>query len=46
MDMVEYALENRVPLDMYCRGVKELVQDQLTEQDWVELEAVHYYKLI
>ena len=46
MDMVEYALENRVHLDMYCRGVKELVQDQLTEQDWVELEAVHYYKLI
>jgi len=40
MDMVEYALKNRVHLDMYCRGIKELEEDQLTEQDWVDLDAV------
>jgi hypothetical protein len=40
MDMVEYALENRVHLDMYCHSVKELEQDRLTEQDWLDLEAV------
>ena len=44
MDMVEYALENRLHLDLYCHGVQDLKQDQLTEQDWVDLEAVHYYK--
>ena len=45
MDMVEYALENRVHLDMYCRGIKELEEDRLTEQDWLDLDAVlHYYK--
>lgn len=48
MDMVEYALENRVHLDMYCHGIKELEEDRLTEQDWVDLDAVqcimHYYK--
>ena len=45
MDMVEYALENRVHLDKYCRGIKELEEDQLTEQDWLDLDAVlHYYK--
>jgi len=31
MDMVEYALDNRAHLDMYCHSVKELEQDQLTE---------------
>ena len=40
MDMVEYALKNRVHLDMYCRGIKELEEDRLTEQDWVDLDAV------
>ena len=45
MDMVEYALENRVHLDIYCRGIKELKEDQLIEQDWLDLDAVlHYYK--
>lgn len=44
MDMVDYALENRVHLDMYCRGIKELEDDRLTEQDWVDLDAVQYYK--
>ena len=40
MDMVEYALENRVHLDMYCQSVKELAEDRLTEQDWLDLKAV------
>ena len=40
MDMVEYALENQVHLDMYCHGIKELKEDQLTEQDWLDLDAV------
>jgi hypothetical protein len=46
MDMVEYGLGNRVPLNIYCRAIKELEPDQLTEQDWVDLEAVHYNKFI
>ena len=45
MDMIEYALKNRVHLDMYCHNEKDLELDQLTEQDWVDLNAVHYYKL-
>ena len=40
-DMVEYALENQVHLDMYCRSIKELEEDRLTEQDWIDLDAVH-----
>ena len=32
MDIVEYALENRVHLEMYCRDVDELEEDHLTEQ--------------
>jgi len=40
MDMVEYALKNRVHLDMYCHSAKELEQDRLTEQDWLDLEVV------
>ena len=43
MDMVDYALENRVHLDMYCRGIKELEEDRLTEQDWLDLDAVLHY---
>jgi len=44
MDMVEYALKNRGHLDMDCRNEKDLELDQLIEQDWVDLNAVHYYK--
>jgi hypothetical protein len=43
MDMVEYALENRVHLEVYCRGNEELEEDELTEQDWDDLNVVHYY---
>lgn len=43
MDMVEYALENREHLEVYCRGNEELEEDELTEQDWDDLNAVHYY---
>jgi len=46
MDIIKYALENQVHLDMYCRNEEDLELDQLTEQDWVDLEAVHYYKFI
>jgi len=45
MDMVDYALKNRVHLDMYCRGIEELEEDRLTEQDWLDLDAeLHYNK--
>jgi hypothetical protein len=44
MDMIEYALENQVHIDMYCRNEKDLEPDQLTEQDWVDLKTVHCYK--
>jgi len=40
MDMVEYAIDNRRHLDMYCRDIDELEDDRLTEQDWVDLDAV------
>jgi hypothetical protein len=40
MDMIEYALENRTYLDMYCRSIEELEEDRLTEQDWNDLDAV------
>ena len=43
MDMVDYALENRVHLDMYCRGIEELEEDRLTEQGWLDLNAVLHY---
>ena len=43
MDMVEYTLENCVYLEVYYRGNKELEEDELTEQDWDDLNAVHYY---
>ena len=36
-------LENRVHLEVYCRGNEELEEDELTEQDWDDLNAVHYY---
>ena len=45
MDMVEYALENQIHIDMYCRNEKDLELDQLREQDWVDLKTVHCYKL-
>jgi len=25
---------------MYCHGIKELEEDRLTEQDWLDLDAV------
>jgi len=40
MNMVEYELENRVHIDMYCRDIKELDADRLTEENWTELKAV------
>jgi hypothetical protein len=43
MDMVEYALENREPLELYCHVNAELEEDRLTEQDWIDLEAVAFY---
>ena len=43
MDMVEYTLENRVHLEVYCQGNEELEEDELTEQDWDDLNVVHYY---
>jgi hypothetical protein len=46
MDMVEYALENRVHLDIYCRDIENLEDDRLTEQDWEDLKAEFNYQLI
>ena len=43
MDMVKYALENCVHLEVYCQGNEELEEDELTEQDWDDLNMVHYY---
>ena len=43
MDMVEYILENCVHLEVYYRGNEELEEDELTEQDWDDLNVVHYY---
>jgi len=43
MDMVGYALENKVHLDMYCHDIKELQEDRLTDQDWIDLDAVYHY---
>jgi len=43
IDMVGYALENRVHFDMYCRDIKELQEDRLIDQDWIDLDAVYYY---
>ena len=43
MNMIEYAFENRVHLEMYCWDINELNEDRLTEQNWVNLNAVHYY---
>jgi len=43
MDMVEYALANRIHLEMYCRDISELEEDRLTEQDWIDLNAVNYH---
>ena len=31
MDMIEYALENQVHLDMYCHNENDLELDQLTK---------------
>ena len=46
MDMVEYALENRVHFDMYCHGIKELEEDRLTEQDQVDLDDTMHNALL
>ena len=46
MNMVEYALENRVHLDIYCRDVRELDDDRLIGQDWEDLKAVFFIKSI
>ena len=40
MDMVEYGLENRVHIDIYCRDIEDLEDDRLTLQDWEDLKAV------
>lgn len=41
MDMIEYALENRIHLNMYCRDIKELDTNRLIEEDWIELKMIH-----
>ena len=43
MDMVKYALENRVHLKVYYQGNEEFEEEELTEQDWDDLNMVHYY---
>lgn len=43
MDMVEYALENREHLELYCHVTNELEGDRLTAQDWIDLKAVMSY---
>jgi len=39
--MVEYGLENRDGIDMYCCEQAALDADTLSEEDWVELQTVH-----
>src|SRR5579859_4422054 len=38
--MVEYGLENRDGIDIYCREQTALEADMLSEEDWVELQTV------
>ena len=38
--MVDYTLENRIHLDVYCRGIEELEEDRLTGRYWLDLDAV------
>jgi hypothetical protein len=39
--MVEYGLENRDGIDMYCCEQTALEADMLSEEEWVELQTVH-----
>ena len=39
--MVEYGLENRDGIDMYCCEQAALEADTLSEEDWDELQTVH-----
>jgi len=39
--MVEYGLENRDGIDMYCHEQTALEEDKLLEKDWVELQTVY-----
>jgi hypothetical protein len=38
--MVEYGLENQEAIDMYCGAQNALVDDILSDEDWVELQTV------
>jgi hypothetical protein len=38
--MVEYGLENRDAIDMYCCEQTALVEDMLSKEDWMELQTV------
>ena len=44
--MVEYGLENRDGIDMYCCEQVALQVDVLSEEDWVELQMVHLHPTI
>ena len=39
--MVEYGLENRDGIDMYCCEQVALEVDTMSEEDWDELQTVH-----
>ena len=39
--MVEYGLENRDGIDMYCCEQMALAADTLFDEDWTELQTVH-----
>jgi len=39
--MVEYGLENRDGIDMYCCEQTALEADTLSDEDWNELQTVH-----
>jgi len=39
--MVEYGLENRDGINMYCREQTALEEDKLSEEDWIELQMVY-----
>src|SRR5947207_14417455 len=44
--MVEYGLENRDEIDMYCCEQVALQMDVQSEEHWVELETVHLHPII
>jgi hypothetical protein len=38
--MVEYGLENKDAIAMYCREQTALGEDTLSDEDWIELQTV------